>query len=238
MTDSDRPRVLLVDDEPAVLAGLAPTLRGLARLDAASRVEEALQVLATHEYDAAIVDLHLGDGVDVTPLLDALATVPTLLVSGRDKDALERIAKPRGWSYLAKPFSGDVARHQLAELLGVEDAPGGQPSPRRQSTPDAPVAARPATPLAVMVLDRLGDIVAMLIVGYLCAAQRIDGALAVAVIGAIAGVGTGIRQIAGRQVGAGSAAVAVATLLALGAPSSPAQASVAPPPHLASHDTR
>jgi two-component system, OmpR family, KDP operon response regulator KdpE len=66
---SDRPRVLVVDDEPQILRALRIILRdaGFEVLLAAT-VEEALDAAAMRPPAAAIIDLVLpdGDGIDVT----------------------------------------------------------------------------------------------------------------------------------------------------------------------------
>ncbi len=235
---SDRPRILIVDDDRAITSTVGPLLRELADVDTAHTVTEALERLASHAYAACVLDLVLGD--DPAALHDALSSreVPTLLISGRDPAALGPLAEVRGWSYAAKPISPQVLRGLVAELLGV-DAP--EPTQRGTRVTQAPAepaaskAAAPATPLVVQVLDKLGDLVAMLVVGYLCVAGKLSGELAVAVVAGIAGVGTTARAITGRSVGAASAAVALAALLSA-APSPASAATVARgprPPHVA-----
>jgi DNA-binding NtrC family response regulator len=130
---SDRPRLLIVDDDRAITSTVGPMLRELADVDTAHTVAEALEKLASHTYAACVLDLVLGD--DPAPLHDALSSreVPTLLISGRDPAALGPLAEVRGWSYAAKPISPQVLRGLVAELLGV-DAPeltqrGTRPSP-------------------------------------------------------------------------------------------------------------
>ena len=215
----DRPRILIIDDDRAITSTVAPLLRDLADCDTAHSPAEALEKLASHAYAAVILDVVLGD--DPSALHEALSSreVPVLLISGRDPDALARIATTRGWSYAAKPLSPSVLRGLVADLVGV-DAP--EPTQRGRTTAPTPApapeaaskASAPAPPAAVMILDKLGDIVGMLVVGYLCASGKLSGELAVAVVAGIAGVGTTARAITGRSVGAASAAVALAALVA------------------------
>ena len=236
---TDRPRVLIVDDDRAITSTMTPILRDMADTDAAHTVAEALEKLAAHSYAGVVLDVVLGD--DAAPLHDALSSreVPVLLLSGRDPLALERIASTRGWTFAAKPLSPAVLRGLVADLLDIEEPEPTQRGARVTQVPAAPAASKaaaPATPLVVQVLDKLGDLVAMLVVGYLCVAGKLSGELAVAVVAGIAGVGTTARAITGRSVGAASAAVALAALLS--AAPSPASAATAAhrgtrPPHLA-----
>lgn len=219
MTDR---RILLVDDERAITSTLAPALRDLAQVDVVHTSADAMRALANHTYDAAVVDLVLGDGDDPAALHEALSAreTPVLLVSGRDAAALESTARARGWTYAAKPLSLDVVRGVLAGFLGVEAPSRVDTTQRFQRPTQAPPApeAKPVTPAApsttVAVIDRLGDIVGVIAVTFLCQAGKIDGGVAVIVIGAILGVSNGIRTIGARQVGAGTAAVALLALLA------------------------
>ena len=216
MPDRQRPRLLIIDDDRAITSTLSPILRDMADADAAHTVAEALEKLASHTYAGVVLDVVLGD--DASPLHDALSSreVPVLLLSGRDPVALERIASARGWSYAAKPLSPTVLRGLVADLLGVEEPEPTQRGARVTQTPAAPDTSKasPApAPVAVQLLDKLGDMVAMIAVTYLCAAGKLSGELAAAVVAGIAGVGTGLRAIGGRNVGAASAAVALAALI-------------------------
>ena len=215
-----RPRLLIVDDDRAITSTLSPLLRELADVDTAHTVAEALERLAARSYSAVVLDLVLGD--DPSALHDALAAreVPTLLISGRDPDALARVAGARGWSYAAKPISPQVLRSLVVDLLGVDAPEPTQrgrttaPTPAPSPAPEAASKSAPAVPVSVQLFDKLGDIVGMLVVGYLCASGKLSGELAVAVVAGIAGVGTTARALTGRSVGAASAAVALAALVA------------------------
>lgn len=222
-----RPRLLLVDDDRAITSTLAPLLRDMADCDAAHSVAEALAALAAHTYRGCVLDLVLGD--DASPLHDALASreVPVLLVSGRDPASLERVATPRGWSFAAKPVAAQVLRDLVGDLLGVEVPEPTQRGVRVQASTPAPVTrGASSAPVAVQIIDRLGDIVGVIALTALCYGGRLSGELALVGIGAILGVSTGLRSIGGRSVGAATAAVALAALLS----TTPAEATDRPPP--------
>jgi two-component system KDP operon response regulator KdpE len=117
---SDRPRVLVVDDEPQILRALRILLRdaGFDVLQAAS-VEEALDVAAVRPPEAAIIDLVLpdGDGIDVTRSLREWSEMPILVLSAvGDEDAKVRALEAGADDYVTKPFGGRelVARLQAA----------------------------------------------------------------------------------------------------------------------------
>lgn len=227
-TAPSRPRILVVDDDRAITSTLAPLLRDIADVDTAHSVAEALAALASHAYAGCVLDLVLGD--DATPLHDALASreVPVLLLSGRDPSSLERVASPRGWAFAAKPVAAQVLRDLVGDLVGVEVPEPTQRGVRPVVAPAAvPVAPSPpgSSPVAVQVIDRLGDIVGVIALAALCHAGKLSGELALVGIGAILGVSTGLRSIGGRSVGAATAAVALAALLS----ASPVDASDRPP---------
>lgn len=99
-------------------------------------------------------------------------------------------------------------------------APDLPPAPREEQLPAPPPAAqltpsgRPLNvPVAVQLVDRLGDIVGVVALAWLCHAGKLGGELALVGIGAILGVGTGLRHVGAR---AGTAGVGVVGLLLLG----------------------
>lgn len=75
----------------------------------------------------------------------------------------------------------------------------------------------PQAPVAVQILDRLGEIVGVLVLGALAWHGKLSGELALVGIGAILGVQTGLRSaLAGRIGGGGGSAPAVVGLIGLG----------------------
>lgn len=104
------------------------------------------------------------------------------------------------------PGADTSARHTITPPPQPADAPA-EPS-RVETVPGTPSAlarasSRPpgAVPTSVQLVDRLGDIVGVIAVAVLCGIGRISGELAVVAIGAILGVGIGLRQ-AGARAGA------------------------------------
>jgi len=68
-----RPRVLVVDDEPALLETISDTVAGAlnCRLVRATSVAQARKILETQKIDLIITDLHLadGDGMSLLPIM-------------------------------------------------------------------------------------------------------------------------------------------------------------------------
>jgi two-component system KDP operon response regulator KdpE len=117
---NDRPRVLVVDDEPQILRALRIVLRdaGFDVLQAAT-AEEALDQAALRPPAAAIIDLVLpdGDGIDVTRSLREWTRMPILVLSAvGEEDAKVRALEAGADDYVTKPFGARelVARLQAA----------------------------------------------------------------------------------------------------------------------------
>src|SRR5271155_97168 len=115
-----RPRVLVVDDEPQIVRALKVVLReaGFEAL-AAETAAQALDLAAVHPPAAAIVDLVLpdGDGVEVTRRLREWSEIPILVLSAvGEEDQKVRALEAGADDYITKPFGTRelVARLQPA----------------------------------------------------------------------------------------------------------------------------
>jgi two-component system KDP operon response regulator KdpE len=105
---SDRPRVLVCDDEQQILRALRVILRdaGFEALPA-STMEEALDVAAVGRPDAGIIDLVLpdGDGVELCRRLREWTQMPLIVLSAvGDEDAKVRALAAGADDYVTKPF--------------------------------------------------------------------------------------------------------------------------------------
>jgi two-component system, OmpR family, KDP operon response regulator KdpE len=117
---SDRPRILICDDEAQILRALRVIL-GDAGFDVvpASTVQEALNAAAVRPPEAAIIDLVLpdGDGVDVCRSIRKWSEMPLLVLSavGDERDKV-RALDAGADDYVTKPFGPDelVARLRAA----------------------------------------------------------------------------------------------------------------------------
>jgi len=118
---SDRPRVLVVDDEPQIVRALKVILRdgGYDSIPAES-VEEALDRAAVRPPDAAIVDLVLpdGSGVDLCRRLREWTDMPILVLSAvGDEDAKVAALEAGADDYVTKPFGPRELLARLAAAL-------------------------------------------------------------------------------------------------------------------------
>jgi len=107
-------KILLVDDEPSILATLAPVLNALGHqvLEAES-AKQALDQFARHAVDLVLLDLGLpdADGRDLIRIFKEQGPAGVLVVSARHLEADKINALDEGADdYIDKPFG-------LAELL-------------------------------------------------------------------------------------------------------------------------
>ncbi|MGB8645389.1 MAG: response regulator [Anaerolineae bacterium] len=111
------PRVLIVDDEPAIrrfLKGLLPA-HGYTVFEAGTG-QEACNVAVAHRPDVIVLDLGLPDmdGVQVTRLLREWTQIPIIILSVRGAEEDKVAALDAGADdYLTKPFG---SRELLARL--------------------------------------------------------------------------------------------------------------------------
>jgi DNA-binding NarL/FixJ family response regulator len=134
-------RVLLVDDHPVVLGGLAALLDGQPDLEvvaAASTAEEAMQSAARLEIDVAVVDLGLPDasGVDlVRQLRGALPDVRVVVLTMSADEASVSAALGAGaCAYVLKdtPPLELVAALRVAASGGLVISPAARPGLTRE----------------------------------------------------------------------------------------------------------
>lgn len=119
-------RVLLIEDEPNIAEAVRFVLaRDGLRVDLHGRGDDALARLAEIRPDAVILDIMLPglSGLELLARLrghpdPALAGLPVLMLTARglarDRAAAQQAGATR---FLAKPFSNDDLRHEVAQLL-------------------------------------------------------------------------------------------------------------------------
>jgi two-component system KDP operon response regulator KdpE len=129
---SDRRRILVCDDEPQILRALKVILRE-AGFEAvpAETAEEALDRVAVHPPDAAILDLVLpdGDGVEVCREIRRWSQMPIIVLSAvGEEDAKVRALEAGADDYVTKPFGARelIARLEAA-LRRVAGGAAGEP---------------------------------------------------------------------------------------------------------------
>jgi two-component system KDP operon response regulator KdpE len=101
-------RVLVVDDEPAIMRFLKPALvANDYEMVAAGTVAEATKRIASESPDIVVLDLGLpdGDGKDVIRAVRAWSDVPIIVLSARDREAEKIAALDLGADdFVNKPF--------------------------------------------------------------------------------------------------------------------------------------
>jgi two-component system response regulator RegX3 len=108
-------RVLIVDDEPALVDSVAYALRKEGfEVDCVGDGEAALAALVRASFDLVLLDLNLPSlsGIEVCRRLRAESAVPIIMLTARDSE-LDRVLglEVGADDYVAKPFS-------MAELVG------------------------------------------------------------------------------------------------------------------------
>ncbi len=107
-------RILVVDDEPAILDAVAYALRGEGfDVDALEEGEAALDAALSDGYDLLILDLMLPklSGLEVCRRVRDRSDVPILILTARDSEGDRVLGLESGADdYVSKPFS-------MAELL-------------------------------------------------------------------------------------------------------------------------
>ena len=123
MSDNDKTRVLIVEDEIIVALFLEDMLAeyGYEVAGVASRLEEAMARAQAPDFALAVLDVHLN-GKDVFPLADRLAEcgLPFVFATGYGARGIPE--RHSGRPVLQKPFLPDDLARTLATL-----APGIRP---------------------------------------------------------------------------------------------------------------
>lgn len=105
--DTNLPRILIVDDEPAIQRFLATALAGEFALFQAENGHAALAAAVTVKPDVVLLDLGLPDmdGVEVIGRIRQWSQTPILVLSVRDRESDKVRALDAGADdYLTKPF--------------------------------------------------------------------------------------------------------------------------------------
>jgi two-component system, response regulator, stage 0 sporulation protein F len=122
----NKKRILLVDDEDAILFGFSKVLKepGI-ELDCAQTLDEALKLIGNHQYDGAVIDLRLSNSTE----LEGFACIRQLrsrqkksriivLTAFGDNHSWERAEDLAVDMFLEKPVEPEALRKTL-KTLGV-----------------------------------------------------------------------------------------------------------------------
>jgi DNA-binding response OmpR family regulator len=133
-------KILIVDDDPDMRAALNIRLRANG-YDTAFSGDAMTAVLEARKFkpDLILLDLGLpgGDGFVVMQrfrAIPALAVIPVIVVSAREKDANEnRAAMAGAVAYLQKPYDDATLLVEIRSALGEDPTPA---DPRRRRATD------------------------------------------------------------------------------------------------------
>jgi two-component system, OmpR family, KDP operon response regulator KdpE len=119
-------RILIVDDEPSILATMGPLLRGRGyTVGTATTGHAALDAIARDEPQLVILDLGLPDldGVEVCRRIREGRTVPIVILSARGAEQDKVAALDAGADdYVTKPFGAEELLARLRAALRRTDA--------------------------------------------------------------------------------------------------------------------
>lgn len=115
-------RILIIDDDPAVIESLSASLSPPYAVSSARNSESALAFLDTSWVSLIILDLVLGpeDGLALLPVLRRRTPAPILLVTGYGThENLVRAIRAKPDDFLEKPVHVQALRHRVAACLGA-----------------------------------------------------------------------------------------------------------------------
>lgn len=125
-------RMLIVDDEPGVLAALKRTLHHhfaqTLLVETCPDPMQALERVREEHYDVVLSDLRMPglDGLSFLTLVSALSphSLRLMLTATADFDSAQRAVNESGvFRYLTKPWNNDMLRsHVAAALQAVDEA--------------------------------------------------------------------------------------------------------------------
>jgi two-component system response regulator PfeR len=117
----DKPRLLLVDDEPLIQAHVASMVRRLGYAVAVAETgQEAVQLARDIAFDVAIIDFRLPemDGLETLAELQRLRPgIAAILFSGAVTAEMEERTRAAGAHTLEKPFVAAALDALLREIL-------------------------------------------------------------------------------------------------------------------------
>lgn len=128
----NKPRILVVDDEPQIQRFLRPSLTAAGYdVQLASDGAEALKLAATTVPDLVVLDLGLPDmdGKDVITHVRSWSKVPIIVLSARDQETEKIAALDLGADdYVNKPFGIGELTARIRAALRHASQPGGEHS--------------------------------------------------------------------------------------------------------------
>ena len=122
------PRVLIVDDVPANIKVLLPTLQPYYEISIATNGKQALQLAETQKPDLILLDIIMPemDGYEVCKRLKAdekTRDIPVIFITAKDDESDEMTGLEVGAvDYITKPFSAAIVHARTKTQLGLKNA--------------------------------------------------------------------------------------------------------------------
>lgn len=131
---TNRVRLLIIDDEPAIRRFLRASLADDAyHISDASTAREGVRKVATEQPDVVLLDLGLpdGDGLDVVSEIRQWSSVPIVVLSARERERDKIDALDAGADdYLTKPFGvGELTARLRAAVRRARSSDSPLPQP-------------------------------------------------------------------------------------------------------------
>jgi DNA-binding response OmpR family regulator len=143
MTGEGSPRILLVDDEPAVQTLLTyPLAKDGYEVVSAVDGREALERFAEQRFDLVVLDIMLPklDGIEVCRRLRTRSQVPIIMLTAKDDEIDKVVGLEMGADdYITKPFSVREFRSRVRAALRRAEMGGGPASDEPISVADLDV---------------------------------------------------------------------------------------------------
>jgi two-component system response regulator RegX3 len=128
-------RVLVVEDEPALVDALCYALRGEGHeVEAVEDGERAMTMLGEERFDAVVLDMMLPgvSGLEVCRRVRDESSVPILIVTARDAEVDRVLGLEAGADdYLTKPFAMAELLARLRAILRRRDLDAAEARPTR-----------------------------------------------------------------------------------------------------------
>ena len=120
-----KPRVLVIDDEPALRQVLAAVLTGAGyTVDVAAGVKEGAAWLARGDIDVALCDLMMPDGNGIDLLRQTrssgIETVFVMITAMASLDSAVAALRAGAFDYLVKPVRNEELLHRLAQIDAMQ----------------------------------------------------------------------------------------------------------------------
>jgi DNA-binding response OmpR family regulator len=133
---SDKPKILIVDDEAPICQLLSEELGGRGyQCMTANSAGAALASLAEHKFDAVLLDIRLPDmsGVELLKKISASfpRVAPVMLTAVDDLNVAVQTMKAGALDYITKPFDFDRLDNALRSALSSRNGAAGS-SPDKQ----------------------------------------------------------------------------------------------------------